>query len=370
MVTKFDFLIVGSGLYGAVFAHEMKKRGKSIVVIDKRKHAGGNLYCEKKNGINVHVYGPHIFHTDNSDVWNYVTNLVEFNHFRYSPLANYQGKLYNLPFNMNTFRQLWNVSTPAEALQKINEQVSEFKHITNPKNLEEQALVLGGRDLYETLIKGYTEKQWGRPATEIPAFIIKRLPFRFTYDNNYFNHEYQGIPKGGYNEIFDKLLFDIEVKTNTNFFDDREYWRSQARNIVYTGKIDEFFGYQHGKLEYRSLHFEHQELETGNYQGVAGVNYTDHSVPFTRIIEHKHFEFGQQDQTIITREYPDEFSKDKEPYYPVNDEKNQKILAKYQASAQADASLIMGGRLAEYKYYDMHQVIEKALADVRIYEKY
>lgn len=290
----YDFLIVGAGLFGSVFAAEMKKRGKRCLVIDKRNHIAGNIYTEKREDINVHVYGAHIFHTSNKRVWDYVNDLVEFNRYTNSPVANYKGRLYNLPFNMNTFYQLWGVSTPEQAKQKIEEQREAYKHIKDPKNLEEQALVLGGKDIYEKLIKGYTEKQWGRPATQIPAFIIRRLPFRFTFDNNYFNDLYQGIPIGGYTKLVEKLLEGVEVRTGINFFDERKSLVPLADNIVFTGKIDEFFDYQYGKLEYRSLHFEHEVLETENFQGNAVVNYTDREVPFTRILEHKHFEFGQQ----------------------------------------------------------------------------
>jgi UDP-galactopyranose mutase len=366
MEVKYDYLIVGAGLYGAVFAHEVSKQGKKCLVIDKRNHRGGNIFCENIEGINVHKYGPHIFHTDNKMVWNFVNQFVEFNHFIYSPVANYKGQLYNLPFNMNTFYQLWGVKTPEEARLKIEEQKIAYKHIIEPKNLEEQALVLGGKDIYEKLIKGYTEKQWGRPATQIPAFIIRRIPFRFTYDNNYFNHPYQGIPVGGYNVLIEKLLSNVEVKTNTNFFENQEYFKKIANKIVFTGKIDEFFNFQFGKLEYRSLHFETEHLEVENYQGVAGMNYTDGEIPYTRIVEHKHFEFGTQPATIITREYPHEFSKDNEPYYPINDEKNQKILMQYQNLSKRHTNIIFGGRLAEYKYYDMHQIIANALETTKM----
>lgn len=358
---KYDLLIVGAGLYGAVFAYEATKRGKKCLVIDKRSHIAGNLYTENIEGINVHKYGPHIFHTDNKKVWEYVNKFVEFNHFIYSPIANYKGKLYNLPFNMNTFYQLWGVKTPEEAKAKIEEQRSYFSHITNPQNLEEQALVLGGRDLFEKLIKGYTEKQWGRPATEIPAFIIRRLPFRFTFDNNYFDHPYQGIPIGGYNILIGKLLNNIEVKTGVNYFDDRYFFENISDKIVFTGKIDEFFNYKYDKLEYRSLHFEIEKIEKKNFQGVAGMNYTDCETQFTRIVEHKHFEFGSQETTIITREYPHEFSRDNEPYYPINDNKNQHILFKYQDLAVNFPNIIFGGRLGEYKYYNMDQIIASAI---------
>jgi UDP-galactopyranose mutase len=361
MVKDYDYLIVGSGLFGAVFAHEATKKGKKCLVIDKRKHLGGNVYTEKIEGITVHKYGAHIFHTSNKKIWDYVNSFVEFNRYTNSPIANYKGKLYNLPFNMNTFYQLWGVKTPKEAELKINEQRAAYAHITAPQNLEEQALVLGGKDIYEKLIKGYTEKQWGRPATEIPSFIIRRLPFRFTYDNNYFNDTYQGVPIGGYTKLIEKLLEGIEVKTDVNYFDNKVELDQLAHKIVYTGKIDEFFDYRFGKLEYRSLHFENELLDTSNFQGNAVVNYTEKEIEFTRIIEHKHFEFGTQEKTYVTREYPHEFSKDNEPYYPINDKKNQDVFDKYQELTQELSNVIFGGRLAEYKYYDMHQVIDTAL---------
>jgi UDP-galactopyranose mutase len=361
---KYDYLIIGAGLYGSVFAHEAKQRGKKCLVIDKRSHIAGNIYTENIEGINVHKYGAHIFHTSNKTVWDYVNSFAEFNRFTNSPLAMYKGKLYNLPFNMNTFYQLWGVKTPEEAQKKIDEQRAAWQHITDPRNLEEQALVLGGRDIYEKLIKGYTEKQWGRPATEIPAFIIRRLPFRFTFDNNYFNDTYQGIPSGGYTKLAEKLLEGIEVRTNLNYFSSKSELDQLAGKIIYTGKIDEFFDYRFGKLEYRSLHFENKLLDIPNFQGNAVVNYTEREIPFTRIIEHKHFEFGTQDKTYVTWEYPHEFSKDDEPYYPLNDHKNQQLLAKYQELASRQKKVVFGGRLAEYKYYDMHQVVERALKRV------
>ncbi len=361
---EYDLVIVGAGLYGAVFAHEANKRGKKVLVIDKRNHIGGNIYCENMEGINVHKYGAHIFHTSNKTVWNYVRQFVEFNRFINSPVANYKGKLYNLPFNMNTFYQLWGVKTPAEAKQKIEEQRKEYTKIT-PKNLEEQALSLGGKDIYETLIKGYTEKQWGRPATEIPAFIIKRLPFRFTFDNNYFNDDYQGIPIGGYNKLIEGLLEGIEVHTKIDYFDQREAFDQKGEIILYTGKIDQFFNYQFGKLEYRSLYFETKLIDDTNYQGNAVINYTDKNIPYTRIIEHKFFEFGTQEKTVITKEYPHEFSKDNEPYYPINDKLNTEMLSKYhELSSQVSHKYIFGGRLADYKYYDMDDTIDAALKDV------
>lgn len=361
MAIKYDYLIIGAGLFGAVFAHEVTKRGKKCLVIDKRKHIGGNIFTENIEGINVHRYGAHIFHTSNKMVWDYVNSFVEFNRYTNSPIANYMGKLYNLPFNMNTFYQLWGVMTPEEAKEKIERQRASYAHIKDPKNLEEQALVLGGKDIYEKLIKGYTEKQWGRPCVEIPAFIIRRLPFRFTFDNNYFNDTYQGVPIGGYTKLIGSLLNGIEVRTDINYFNNKTYLDSIADKIVYTGKIDEYFGYKFGKLEYRSLHFENELLDITNFQGNAVVNFTERDIPYTRILEHKHFEFGSQEKTYITKEYPHEYSRDDEPYYPINDEKNQSILKHYQELALKYPNVIFGGRLAEYKYYDMHQVIEKAL---------
>jgi len=357
----YDFLIVGAGLFGSVFAHEAKKRGKKCFVVDKRNHIGGSIYTENIEGINVHRYGAHIFHTRNKEVWNYVNSFVEFNRYTNSPIANYKGKLYNLPFNMNTFYQLWGAKTPEEARKKIDQQRAAYQHVAEPKNLEEQALVLAGKDIYEKLIKGYSEKQWGRPAAKVPASVIRRLPFRFTFDNNYFNDTYQGIPIGGYTKLMRKLLEGVEVRTGVNYFENKRKLDASADKIVYTGKIDEFFEYCFGKLEYRSLHFEHELLDISNYQGNAVVNYTDSEIPFTRIIEHKHFEFGTQDKTYITREYPHEYSKDNEPYYPTNDEKNQRLLAQYQKLAKQQNNIIFGGRLAEYKYYDMDQVIDAAL---------
>ena len=361
---QYDYVIVGAGLFGAVFAREALQKGLKVLVIDKRHHSGGNLYCENIEGINVHKYGAHIFHTSNKEVWQYVNQFVEFNHYVNSPIANYREKLYNLPFNMNTFYQLWGVKTPAEAKAKIEEQREPYRDI-NPSNLEEQALFLGGKDLYETLIKGYTEKQWGRPATEIPSFIIKRLPFRFTFDNNYFNDLYQGVPIGGYNTLTDALFAGAEIHTGVNYFENKEKYDSLGRKVLYTGKIDEFFEFQLGKLEYRSLHFETQVLDQDNYQGNAVVNYTERDIPFTRIIEHKHFEFGTQEKTVITHEYPHEFSKDNEPYYPMNNQHNDALLACYKemaATQQYSDKYIFGGRLADYKYYDMDDTIEAALA--------
>jgi UDP-galactopyranose mutase len=335
------------------------------LVIDKRNHAGGNVYCEKIEDINVHKYGAHIFHTNDKSIWDYVNQFVEFNRYTNSPVAFYQDEVYNLPFNMNTFYQLWGVKTPEEASAKIEEQVKS-SGITNPQNLEEQAISLVGTDIYEKLIKGYTEKQWGRKATELPAFIIKRLPVRFTYDNNYFNDKYQGIPIGGYNKLVDGLLEGIEVKLNIDFFENRDYYTQLADKIVFTGKIDEYYSNQFGTLEYRSLKFDTQIKDLENFQGNAVVNYTEKEVPYTRIIEHKHFEFGTQKKTVITYEYPDEWSQGKESYYPVNDEKNNIIYNKYRDLAKNDSKVIFGGRLAEYKYYDMHQIIASALNKFKI----
>lgn len=358
---EYDYLIVGSGLFGAVFAHEMTKHGKKCLILEKRSHIAGNVYTREIESIQVHEYGAHIFHTSNKKIWDYVNNFAEFNRYTNSPLANYKGKLYNLPFNMNTFYQLWGVKTPQEAQKKIDEQKQAYIHITDPKNLEEQALVLAGYDIYEKLIKGYTEKQWGRPATEIPAFIIRRLPFRFTFDNNYFNDTYQGIPIGGYTKLIENMISNIDIRLNTNYLENKAHWDLLADKIVYTGKIDEFFEYCYGKLDYRSLRFEHEILDMDNFQGNAVVNYTEIHIPFTRIIEHKHFEFGQQSKTVITKEYSQEADLNNEAYYPINDDKNQKIYQQYYQLAKKSKNFIFGGRLAEYKYYDMHQVIEKAL---------
>ncbi|MBN2813588.1 MAG: UDP-galactopyranose mutase [Bacteroidales bacterium] len=361
MELKYDFLIVGAGLYGSVFAHEVTRKGKKCLIIDKRDHIAGNVFTKEIEGIEVHRYGAHIFHTSNKNIWNYVNSFAEFNRYTNSPIANYKGELYNLPFNMNTFYQLWKIKTPSEAKAKIDEQRAEYAHILHPRNLEEQALVLVGKDIYEKLIKGYTEKQWGRCATEIPAFIIKRLPIRFTFDNNYFNDTFQGIPINGYTAMLEKMVDGISIQLKTDYFRHRAGFEHIADKIVFTGKIDEFFDYQLGKLEYRSLHFENELLDIPNFQGNAVVNYTEKEVPYTRIIEHKHFEFGTQDKTYITREYPDEFSKDKEPYYPVNDDRNQQLFAKYKELSLSCKNVIFGGRLGEYKYYDMHQVIENAM---------
>jgi len=362
--SEYDYLIVGAGLYGAVFAHEAHKNGKKCLVVDKRDHLGGNTYCENVEGINVHKYGAHIFHTNDKGIWDYVNGFVPFNRYTNSPLAHYKGELYNLPFNMNTFRQLWGISTPEEAMAIIGEQTAPHQGST-PSNLEEQALSLVGRDIYEKLIKGYTEKQWGRKATELPAFIIKRLPLRFTYDNNYFNDAYQGIPIGGYNNLVEGLLRSIECRVGVDYFKDRDHLDPLAKKVVYTGKIDEYFGYCHGKLEYRSLKFEHSILETQNFQGNAVVNYTEADIPHTRIIEHKHFEFGNQRSTVITKEFPLEASPSNEPYYPINDTKNMAIYSSYKEMASQQPDVLFGGRLAEYRYYDMHQVIGAALAKTK-----
>lgn len=366
---KYDYLIVGAGLYGATFAYKAKQAGKRCLVIDRRPHIGGNIYCENIEGINVHKYGAHIFHTSNKEVWDFVNSIVEFNRYTNSPVANYKGKYFNLPFNMNTFYQMWGVRTPEEAKAKIEEQKQEALQrmknagITEPRNLEEQAILLIGKDIYEQLIKGYTEKQWGRPATEIPAFIIKRLPVRFVYDNNYFNDKYQGIPIGGYNKLIEGLLDGVEVQCDVDFLSNKDYYENIAEKILFTGAIDEFFEYQHGKLEYRTIHFEHEILNMSNYQGNAVVNYTEAEVPYTRIIEHKHFEmFGEEvdkvSQTVISREFSSEWKEGMEPYYPINDEVNNTLYQKYKTLADQNSKYIFGGRLAEYKYYDMAPVIE------------
>ncbi len=361
----YDYLIVGSGPFGATFAYLAKQAGKTCLIIDKRKHVGGNLYCENIAGINVHKYGAHIFHTSNKDVWDFVNQFVEFNRYTNSPIAIYKNELYNLPFNMNTFSKMWGITTPSDARAKIELQIKDL-NIADPKNLEEQALKLVGKDIYYKLIKGYTEKQWGRSATEIPAFVIKRLPVRFTYDNNYFNDDYQGIPIGGYNVVINKLLEGIEVRLNTDFFENKIELELLANKIVYTGQIDEYFDYCYGELQYRGLQFEHEILDTDNYQGNAVVNYTEYEVPYTRIIEHKHFEFGTQEKTVITREYSSNWKRGEEPYYPINDEYNQGLYQKYKQLADKQDNVIFGGRLAEYKYYDMHQVIERAMYCVKL----
>ena len=373
---QYDYLVVGSGLFGSVFAHEMKKRGRKVLVIDKREHVAGNIYTQSVWGIQVHKYGAHIFHTSDKKIWDYVNEFAEFNHYINSPIAYYKGELYNLPFNMNTFSKMWGVVTPDEARAKIEEQIGELR-ITEPKNLEEQALSLVGTDVYEKLVKGYTEKQWGRDCKELPAFIIKRLPLRFTYDNNYFNDRYQGIPIGGYTAMVEKMLQGIEVRTGISY---REFVTERETDhgvevvdkdgntynkVVYTGMLDEYFDYTLGHLEYRSLRFETEELpERDNYQGNAVVNYTEREIPYTRIIEHKHFEFGTQKGTVITREYPAEWREGDEPYYPVNNERNDELLARYQELALTKPHVIFGGRLGQYKYYDMDKVIDAALRAV------
>ncbi len=368
----YDYLIVGSGLFGATFAYFAHKQGKRCLVIDKRPQLGGNVYCENIEGINVHQYGAHIFHTSNKQVWQFVNSLVEFNRYTNSPVANYQGKLYNLPFNMNTFYQMWGVTTPAEATAKIESQRQEAVEkmraddVSEPRNLEEQALTLIGRDIYERLIKGYTEKQWGRKCTDLPAFIIKRLPVRLVFDNNYFNDTYQGIPIGGYNQLINSLLDGVETKTSVDFFDDRAHWEGVASKIVFTGELDRFYDYKLGHLDFRTVRFETEVLNEANHQGNAVVNYTEASVPYTRIIEHKHFEsFGQavydNPKTVISREYSTEWKPGMEPYYPVNDEKNNRLAEAYRQLAAQEENVIFGGRLAEYKYYDMAPVIEKVM---------
>ena len=372
MKKHYDYLIVGSGLYGATFAYFARKNGKRCLVIDKRQQLGGNVYCEQKEGINVHKYGAHIFHTNSREVWEFVNSLVAFNRYTNSPIANYQGKLYNLPFNMNTFHQMWGVVTPSEAAAIIEEQKQEALQALKeagasaPRNLEEQALILIGRDIYERLIKGYTEKQWGRKCSELPAFIIRRLPVRLVYDNNYFNDAYQGIPIGGYNQLINRLLEGTETKVNVNFFADRAYWETIADQIVFTGQIDEFYDYRLGKLQYRSLRFEEETLDMPNYQGNAVMNFTEREVPYTRIIEHKHFEmFGQTvydcPKTVISREYPAEWKEGMEPYYPVNNQENELLYEQYHHLANQEKNVIFGGRLAEYKYYDMAPIVEKVL---------
>ena len=382
---KYDYLIVGSGLFGATFAHLAHKQGKTCLVIDKRPQLGGNIYCENIEGINIHKYGAHIFHTSNKEVWNFVNSIVEFNRYTNSPVANYKGKLYNLPFNMNTFYQMWGVTTPEEAQAKIDEQKAEAvakmkaDGVSEPRNLEEQAQVLIGKDIYERLIKGYTEKQWGRKCTDLPAFIIKRLPVRLVFDNNYFNDKYQGIPIGGYNKLIDGLLEGTDTKVSVDFFKDeielpngnkgvlKDHWKELASKLVFTGKIDEFYDYQFGKLNYRTVRFEQKTIDCPNYQGNAVVNYTEREVPYTRVIEHKHFEmFGAEiyetPKTVISKEYSTEWKDGMEPYYPVNDKENSELYAQYKNLADQEEDVIFGGRLAEYKYYDMAPIIEKALA--------
>ena len=366
----YDYLVVGSGLYGSIFAYEANKKGKNVLVIEKREHIGGNIYTENRDGINVHKYGAHIFHTSNKEVWEYINQFAEFNRYTNSPVARYKDELYNMPFNMNTFNKLWGVVTPKEAKEKIEQEKKEAG-ITEPKNLEEQAISLVGKTIYEKLIKGYTEKQWGQKATELPSFIIKRLPVRFIYDNNYFNNLYQGIPIDGYTKIIEKMLEGIEVRLKCDFFKNKKELENIAEKIIFTGQIDKYYNYQFGELEYRSLRFETEELEEENYQGNAVVNYTEYEVPYTRIIEHKHFEYGASlgklpegkalEKTIITKEYPDTWNKKKEPYYPINNEKNNSLYEKYKKLADNDDKVIFGGRLGQYKYYDMDKVIEEAL---------
>ena len=369
---KYDFLIVGAGLFGSTFAHLARRSGKRCIVIDKRPHVGGNLYCKQIEGINVHMYGAHIFHTSNREVWDFVNSIVPFNRYTNSPVANYKGRLYNLPFNMNTFYQMWGVLTPAEAEAKVEEQRQEAVDtmrragVSEPRNLEEQALLLVGRDIYERLVKGYTEKQWGRRCDELPAFIIRRLPLRFVFDNNYFNDSYQGVPIGGYNKLIDGLLEGVETLTGTDYFSERAHWDGIARQIVFTGKVDEYFDYRIGRLEYRTVSFEQQTLDTPNYQGNAVVNYTEAEVPYTRIIEHKHFEsFGQavydNPRTVISKEYSTEWAPGMEPYYPVCDGRNNRLAEQYRELAAKEAGVIFGGRLAEYRYYDMAPIVEKVM---------
>ncbi len=356
----YDYLIVGGGLFGAVFARQATDAGKKCLVIEKRDHIAGNIYTEKKEGIDFHRYGAHIFHTSNKEVWNWVNRFAEFNNFVNSPVANFNGEIYNMPFNMNTFAKMFNISTPKQAMEVLEKEKAEIKG--EPQNLEEQAISLVGRTVYEKLVKGYTEKQWGRDCKELPAFIIRRLPVRFTYDNNYFNDRYQGIPENGYTDMVEKILDGIEVRTGENFLEKREEYEAIAHRILYTGPIDEYFEYTLGKLEYRSLRFENEILDEENYQGVAVVNYTDRETPYTRIIEHKHFNFGKQPKTIITKEYPSEWQEGMEPYYPVNDQKNGELYEKYAALAKDEEKVIFGGRLGMYKYFDMDKVVEAALA--------
>jgi UDP-galactopyranose mutase len=372
MDKQYDYLIVGAGIYGATFSCMAHRQGKRCLVIDKRNHLGGNIYCENIEGINVHKYGAHIFHTSNKKVWEFVNSIVEFNRYTNSPIANYKGKQYNLPFNMNTFYQMWGVLTPAEAQAKIEEQRQEALErmkadgVTEPRNLEEQAQLLIGKDIYEILIKGYTEKQWGRKCSELPAFIIKRLPVRFVHDNNYFNDRFQGIPMGGFNKLIDGMLEGVDIKLNTDFFDDRQHWEQIADKILYTGKLDEYYDYRFGKLEYRTVRFEEEVLDMPNYQGNAVMNFTDAEVPYTRIIEHKHFEMFGDDvykcpKTVISREYSSEWREGREPYYSVNDERNMSLYQQYKDLADQEPDLILGGHLAEYKYYDMAPIVEKVM---------
>lgn len=361
---KYDYLIVGSGLFGSIFAHEAFKKGKKCLVIDKRNHVGGNIYTEEVEGIQVHKYGAHIFHTSNKEVWDYIQQFATFNRYTNSPIAKYKDEIYNMPFNMNTFNKMWGVITPEQAKAKIQEQIQEA-NIDEPKNLEEQAISLVGKDIYEKLVKGYTQKQWGKECKDLPAFIIKRLPVRFTYDNNYFNDLYQGIPVGGYTQIIEKMLDGIDVKLNCDFFEHKEELISMCDKIVFTGMIDQYYDYCLGTLEYRSLKFETELLDIDNYQGNAVVNYNEYEIPFTRIIEHKHFEYGQQEKTVITREYPSTWKKGDEPYYPMNDEKNNSLYQQYKELAKKEGNVIFGGRLGMYKYFDMHHVIAEALQCVK-----
>lgn len=361
---KYDYLIVGAGLFGAIFAYEANRQGKNCLVIDKRSHIAGNIYTENVEGINVHKYGAHIFHTSNKDIWQYINQFAEFNRYTNSPIAKYKNEVYNLPFNMNTFNKLWGVFTPEEAKQKIQEELLEHQ-IDEPKNLEEQAIKLVGKTIYERLIKGYTEKQWGMKATELPSFIIKRLPVRFTYDNNYFNDTYQGIPIGGYTNIVEKMLQGIDVKLNYDFFKHGNELKNISKKVVFTGPIDKYYNYCYGELEYRSIRFETEILNMDNYQGNAVVNYTDYEVPYTRVIEHKHFEFGTQIKTVISREYSEKWNTDKEPYYPINNDRNNQLYLKYKELANKEKNVIFGGRLGQYKYFDMNKVIEEALECVK-----
>lgn len=361
---KYDYLIVGSGLSGAIFAHEAKKAGKKCLIIEKRDHIGGNIYTKEVEGINVHEYGAHIFHTNNREVWNYLNQFTEFNRYTNSPVANYHGELYSLPFNMYTFNKMWGVVTPEEAAAKIEEQRKEAG-ITEPKNLEEQAISLVGKDIYEKLVKGYTEKQWGRPCDELPSFIIRRLPVRLTFDNNYFNALFQGIPVGGYTQMIEKIIGDTEVRLNTDYLENREEFDAMADRVFYTGPIDAYFNYEYGPLEYRSVRFETEVLDQPNFQGNAVINYTDRETPWTRIIEHKHFEFGTQPRTVISKEYSSEWKPGDEPFYPVNDAKNSELLKKYQQKAEECRNVIFGGRLGEYKYYDMDQAAARTLEIVK-----
>jgi len=365
---KYDYLIVGAGLFGSIFAFEMNKKGKKCLVLEKRSHIGGNVYTQKIDGINVHIYGAHIFHTKNKDIWDYINKFSDFNNYRNQVIANYKEDIFSLPFNMYTFNKMWGVVTPKEAQRKIEEQVKELG-ITNPKNLEEQAISLVGVDIYKKLIEGYTEKQWGKKCKDLPSFIIKRIPVRYTYDNNYFNDQYQGIPKNGYTLIIEKMLEGIEVKLDTNFFDNRDFWEKISTKIIFTGMIDEYYDYCFGELEYRSLKFQIETLNTENYQGNAVVNYTDKEVPYTRIIEHKYFELVNCDKTVISREYPIKYKRGEEPYYPVNDEKNNNLYNQYSNLAEKQENIIFGGRLGLYKYYDMDQIILEALKLVEIESK-